>query len=99
MGAIKSPERAMEKALWCYDGDVSRVTDICRCRILYDGLADLTEGLEAVLACGVAWVCSVKNSLRDDHDSWTTGGFRVRLCLSRPPVHTESSGCSCSTAG
>jgi hypothetical protein len=32
---VKRPARAVEKAVACYGGDVSRVTDICRGRILF----------------------------------------------------------------
>ncbi len=32
--AMKSPARAVEKAR-CYAGDVSRMVDVCRCRVLF----------------------------------------------------------------
>ena len=76
-GVVKPPRRAAEKAVWCYDGDVGRVTDVCRCRAVLPG----PEGLAAVLAAlggmetEVA-VVHVRNGLWVD--SAAASGFRVR---------------------
>ena len=49
-GRLKSPFRAAEKALTCYGGDVSRLLDLCRCRILVP--------LRILLPCGLGHICA-----------------------------------------
>ena len=63
-GEVKAPCRAASKALACYDGDVSRVVDICRARIGFDDAAGLLAclGMVRVEAPHVV-VCSVKDLL------------------------------------
>ena len=84
---LKPARRAVAKAAFCYQGDPSRLLDICRARIVYGGVAGLLRGLEAVLAGGCAGggadhrvrVVRVKNGLRAGNDGSLTAGFRVRL--------------------
>ena len=78
-GFIKEPERAIEKATVCYGGDVSRLLDICRARLVFDDAAGILACLAAVEAPAAgAVIVRVKNSLKPGHDSRLTGGYRVR---------------------
>ena len=80
LGVIKAPGRAVEKALSCYGGDVSRLLDVTRARIEFARTEDLAVGLEAVLAAASAGVrvVRVRNTLRREYEAWPTAGFRVR---------------------
>jgi hypothetical protein len=83
---LKSPQRAVRKCLTCYGGDASRVVDLCRARILFDRVADLTACLEAMQAGQPSVrIVRVKNLMAAGYDSWATGGFRVS-----EPARTES---------
>ena len=77
---LKSPQRALEKLLRCYGGDVSRLLDCCRQRILFDRIADIRAGLALLLADPEIRVVRLKNLLGADHGSDAvtklTGGFR-----------------------
>lgn len=86
---LKSPRRAVRKALTCYGGDPSRLADLCRARILFDRVADVAACLEAVRAGrpGVR-VVRVKNFMAAGHDPWTTAGFRASPPAPRPPART-----------
>ena len=37
-GFLKAPARAVAKVVGCYDGDVARLLDICRARIVFDSV-------------------------------------------------------------
>ena len=81
---VKRPDRAAEKALACYDGDVSRLLDVCRARLVFDGVGGLAACLRAIRAGPASGppeaeveVVRVKNWMREDHDQWSTMGFRV----------------------
>jgi hypothetical protein len=52
-GNVKRPQRAMEKALTCYGGDVSRLLDVCRGRVVFGdaGPPRLRAGDHARLGC------------------------------------------------
>jgi hypothetical protein len=50
LGFVKRPSRALEKAAACYGGDASRLADVCRCRLAFDGLAALAACVERVRA-------------------------------------------------
>ena len=76
---IKRPERAIGKALVCYGGDVSLLTDICRARIRFGTVDGIVSCLQAIQATGSgATFLRVKSTLRADRDAWPTMGFRVR---------------------
>ena len=85
---IKSPGRAIEKALTCYGGDVSRLVDICRGRIVFDGAAGMLSCVEAILA-EAPWVkvVRIRNGMDPRHDPYATAGFRVRQ-----HIHTFPTG-------
>ena len=78
LGGLKSPARAAEKVLTCYSGDVSRLLDVCRARLVFDSAAGAAACLALVAAAPGVRVVRVRNSLREEHDSWSTAGFRVR---------------------
>ena len=85
-GTLKDVRRAADKAVACYGGDVSRILDICRQRIVFTSVSGIADCLGRIAA---AWptvrVLLIKNSLRPDHDPRMTAGFRgvvLRLCIS-----------------
>jgi hypothetical protein len=75
---VKSPVRAVEKAVTCYGGDVSSVTDICRGRIVFDGVADLAACLELLRGDPVVRIVWLRNGYSGLYDVGAGGGFRVR---------------------
>ena len=76
---IKHPDRAIEKAVVCYGGDVSRLLDICRARILFTTPADLLGCIKEIQGpSSDVQVVRIKNYLREDYDSSHTAGYRVR---------------------
>ena len=50
VGHLKPTGRAVSKAALCYAGDVSRVVDICRRRLLFSSGADLLTCLRLIVA-------------------------------------------------
>ena len=76
-GVIKEPGRAIAKLLACYDGDVSRLLDVCRCRIVFDRIADIVKCVEVVAGLEEVRIVRVKNSMSEAHDAAPSGGFRA----------------------
>jgi hypothetical protein len=77
-GSIKRPRRAVRKAVACYGGDVSRLVDICRARIVLDGPDGVRRCLQAMLLDAEgARIVRVKNTLDLRLDSKYSAGFRV----------------------
>ena len=75
---IKPPAQAVRKAVTCYGGDVSRLLDVCRCRIAFEGAEGILRCLEAMRARSPAVkVIRIKNSLSPFHDPRHTAGYRV----------------------
>jgi len=73
---IKAPERASEKVLRSYKGDVSRLLDICRQSIVFRTLADMTACLCAIIDDPEVRVVRVKNRMSPDFDPRSSGGYR-----------------------
>ena len=74
---VKAPERAAEKALLCYGGDVSRLVDICRGRIVLNGSEAVLACADRVLRDTRLRVLGIKDLVSADTDR--TAGFRVRI--------------------
>ena len=91
LGMVKRPQRAAEKALACYGGDISRVIDICRARAWFDTLVGLANCLALVAADQRVVVVRVKNTMLPSElrswDSLWNAGFRVR-----GPVFSQLNG-------
>ena len=82
---IKNPARTAAKAAACYGGDVSRVLDVTRCRIVCRDAAGLVRGLRAVCESPMTGLVRVRNALCDGHDMGAVVGLRavtINLCLS-----------------
>ena len=77
---LKSAARAVEKVLRSYDQDVSRLVDVCRQAIAFDGLGDLAACLQAIAADGDVELVRVKNRYDPDYDGGQSGGYRD-VCL------------------
>jgi len=75
-GGIKSPQRACEKVMRSYRGDVSMLLDVCRQMIIFDTVDELCEGLSAVLHDRHVTIVRIKNRLRADYDCRDTYGYR-----------------------
>jgi hypothetical protein len=85
---LKCPSRAIEKALTCYGGDVSRLADVCRARIAFDGAAGIAACLDLIWRCSpCVQVVRIRNGLDSALDSGPLGGYRVSA------LPTEVSGC------
>ena len=81
---IKAPARTAAKAAACYGGDVSRVLDVTRCRIVCRDAAGLVRGLRAVCESPMTGLVRVRNALCDGLDMGTVVGLRavtINLCL------------------
>ena len=63
MGGVKSIERGIEKVDVAYGGDVSRVLDVCRERIVFESIKDMGDCLEALMADPEVSVVRVKSSM------------------------------------
>ena len=81
--ALKPPTRAVSKAAACYGGDVSRLLDLARARLVFGAAADLAECVQLV-CCGDAdvRVVRVRSSLHERHEPAETAGFRVSAARS-----------------
>ena len=87
---IKRPERAIEKAAICYNGDVSRLADVCRARLVFETLGQICACLESVAQDrGTTRLLRLKNGLHPERDSKRTAGFRVSASLLRHGSHFE----------
>ena len=73
---LKPRQRAFEKMLTCYGADASRVLDICRASIEFEGVAELRAVLNAVRRDPETAIVRVKNGYHAGTDSRRSGGFR-----------------------
>ncbi len=61
---IKRPERAIAKAAVCYGGDVSRLIDLCRARVVFEDTGALCACLELIESVGQSVeTVRIKNSM------------------------------------
>lgn len=73
---LKSPERASEKAMRSYGGDVSRLLDICRQQIVFHSMGDLVRCLGQIADDGGVRVVRVKNRMSRGYDANSSMGYR-----------------------
>lgn len=89
---LKRPREAMVKALLRYDGDVSRLLDVCRARIVFSTVKDLLACARQVCGRSAAGegravrIRRVRSSLRPGYEVGLFDGLRVMLCPP-PPLH------------
>lgn len=74
--AVKDPVRAMKKAILCYNGDVSRLTDLCRQSIIFEHFIDLFTCLEDIASDPEVEVVRVVNRLDPSYSGDDTLGYR-----------------------
>lgn len=74
--AVKDPVRAMKKAILCYRGDVSRLTDLCRQSIVFEHFIDLFTCLEDIASDPEVEVFRVVNRLDTQYSGDDTVGYR-----------------------
>jgi hypothetical protein len=74
---LKPRQRAFEKMLTCYGSDPSRVLDICRASVEFEGVSELRALLNAIRHDPETAVVRVKNGYRKDSDLRRSScGFR-----------------------
>ncbi len=59
-----------------YGGDVSRLTDVCRQSVVFDGLAGVAACLRTIQADPEVAVLRVKNRLDRTYNARTSAGYR-----------------------
>ena len=74
--AIKRLPRAIEKAIRCYNGEVSKLTDFCRQAIIFDSVADITRCLNEIRKDRSVSIVRIKNRLDPQFDAARTAGYR-----------------------
>ena len=74
--SVKPRERALQKAIRCYDADPSRIVDCCRASIRFDRVSEVLAFLEAASRDEDLEIVRVKNGYSDTFDSERNGGFR-----------------------
>eukprot|EP00961_Rhodomonas_salina_P142266 1916021-Rhodomonas_salina.1 len=75
-GTVKSPERAIEKAVRTYVSDVSLLVDIVRQCIVFETVEELCATLEGICADADVRIVRVKNRMDPSYDSWSSAGYR-----------------------
>ena len=93
-GNVKRPQRAMEKALTCcYGGDVSRLLDVCRGRVVFGDAAGLRGCVQAIMRdsdAGLVRLVRVRNTLQQPHDvGCASSGFKVTAFSSQQFICTR----------
>jgi len=76
--------RGLHKLLFFYQGDVSKLCDLVRQRIVFDSLTDLCRCLEEIYRNPRLKVVCLKNRFDTDADMSRTAGYRdvlVRVCV------------------
>jgi hypothetical protein len=73
----KAIERAVEKSIRCYNGNVSELLDICRQLIVFDTISDIHRCLEEIHKDKTVRIVRIKNRLTPDYNAAEiTGGYR-----------------------
>ena len=72
---IKNPNRATEKALLCYSGDVSKLLDVCRGRLLFDDASSILSCLQCIAHSSALKILRVK-----DYISLKSYGYWFWVC-------------------
>jgi len=75
-GKLKSPSRALEKQLRCYNGMVARLTDVAREALVFESVTDLIDCLELIKSDPDVVVHHIKNRYRNDYNPNLTAGYR-----------------------
>jgi hypothetical protein len=73
---LKRVSRAIEKSIRSYGQDVSRLLDICRQAIVFEGFRDLSACLGLIAADPDVQILRIKNRLDPDYDASASGGYR-----------------------
>jgi len=75
-GGIKKPLRAVEKACRSYNGDCSRLLDLCRQNCCFKTVRDLCSCLEAIRDDVEVRVLRLKNRMDLDYNGASSAGYR-----------------------
>lgn len=82
---LKQVDRAIEKAMLCYNSDVSRLLDISRQRIVFDRIQDLETCFQRIAQDQEISLCRIKNYMGAGYVHKRSAGFRaviinLRIC-------------------
>ena len=78
---LKNLPRTVYKLLGAYGGDVSRLLDVCRERIIFDRVQDLLKCLEVILRDEDVRIVRFKNRLDPAYNALSTVGYRYPTLL------------------
>ena len=78
---LKNLPRTVYKLLGAYGGDVSRLLDVCRERIIFDRVQDLLKCLEVILRDEDVRIVRFKNRLDPTYNALSTVGYRYLTFL------------------
>jgi hypothetical protein len=78
---LKNLPRTVNKLLGAYGGDVSRLLDVCRERIIFNRVQDLLKCLEIILQDPNVRIVRIKNRLDPAHNAHSTVGYRYLIFL------------------
>jgi len=84
---IKAPGRSTEKVFRSYNGDVSRLLDVCRHNIVFENLADLEECCGVIAADPDVRIVRIKNRLSEQTVSKEHAGYRDVMINLRIETH------------
>ena len=73
---LKSPGRAIEKLVRSYGQDTSRLLDVCRQAIAFEGMQDMADCLNAIGSDPEVRIVRIKNRYTPGYDAAQSGGYR-----------------------
>ena len=93
--SLKDPRRAVEKAVRCYGRDASRLLDLCRVRLAFDGPGQVVDFLERMASDPSARVVRFKDGMCGGPGRAALEGFRVSWQPCAPRAHLVRASLSC----
>jgi len=87
---LKRRERAIEKVVRSYAGDVSKLLDVCRQSIIFDNCSDLYNCLKAIVNDPEAVIMRAKNRLNPDYDAEKRSAGYRDVCLNMRLVNSHT---------
>mmetsp|Transcript_58167 Transcript_58167/g.152916 ORF Transcript_58167/g.152916 Transcript_58167/m.152916 type:complete len:1521 (-) Transcript_58167:439-5001(-) len=90
LGCIKDPARAIQKVRACYGGAASRLTDVCRHRLLFSSPRHIMACLKYMRHDAEVRIVKIKGKRGGDHRLSAGNGFRgmiIKLCIVNDTTH------------
>jgi len=76
MGGVKPVDRAIEKVVRVYHGNVSLLLDVVRQCIVFDRMRDMLKVMRIILDDSDVEVLRIKNRMSNHYDVQSSGGYR-----------------------